>query len=173
MVEHRTVRIGPFLAALALVLAGCVSQTTSAPTPTRSVASDLAPALTVERFLQAANVVAQGITGQRDAAGTPSAASTELETMGRLFGTTSGSALRIYPRSEVEERMAILATILRHDDYRIVGEGLVPGRIGKAVQIVVQLTIDGSEINVPFTVVHSEKDGWLIERFNAEAITAG
>ena len=47
-----------------------------------------------------------------------------------------------------------------------------PGRIGKAVQIVVQLTIDGSEIHV-FTVVHSEKDGWLIERFNAEAITAG
>lgn len=173
MVENRTVRVGPILAFLALALTGCVSQTVPVPAPARGAASDVAPALVVERFLQAANVVAQGIAARPDAVGARGAPAAELETMGRLFGTTAGSALRIYPRSEVEERMAILASILRHDDFRIVGEGLVPGRIGQAVQILVQLTVDGTEIDVPFTVVYSEKDGWLIERFNAEALTAG
>ncbi|HEX7049772.1 MAG TPA: hypothetical protein VF188_06120 [Longimicrobiales bacterium] len=115
---------------------------------------ELAPALVVERFLRAANA-------------------NDLETMARLFGTTEGSVLERDPRADVERRMFALASILRHDDYALRGTGIVPGRLDQAVQVVVELKIDQREIPVPFTVVRTEDEGWLVEKIEIERITSG
>ena len=112
----------------------------------------LAPALVVERFLQAAN-------------------RSDLATMARLFGTRDGPVAERDPRAEVEQRMYALASILRHDDYALQGERLVPGRTGEAVQIVVRMRIGSRQVPVPFTVVRTERRGWLVEQIDIEAIT--
>lgn len=127
----------------------------------------LAPALTVERFLQAANAVAQLRAAGSDAQRMGS----EVETMARLFGTSDGSVLDMYPRDEVDQRMNILAELLRHSDYRLAGERSVPGR-DQAVEVGVELTMFSRPrtVNVPFLVVRSD-DGWLIERIDLEPIT--
>ena len=117
-------------------------------------APGVAPALAVERFLQAVNA--------RD-----------YETMARLFGTRDGSILQRDPRAQVEQRMYALASLLRHRDYTLEGELVAPGRLGEAVRIVVGMEIGERRIPVPFTVVRTAKQGWLVEQIDIEAITEG
>jgi glutaredoxin 2 len=105
----------------------------------------MAPVLVVERFLQAVNA-------------------NDIQTMGRLFGTRQGSILRRDSRRQVEERMFVIASILRHDDYAIVGETVIPGRIGEAVQINVRLQLTDRQARVPFVVVRTRSNEWLIEQ---------
>lgn len=110
--------------------------------------------LVVERFLNAANA-------------------TDLEVMAQLFGTREGSIIKRDPRAEVEARMYALASILRHKNYRLEGEGIVPGRLGEAVRLVIRLELEDREVSVPFVVVQTRKDGWLIEQIGIERITSG
>lgn len=151
------------------ILAGCVT-TSSAGRGEAAVA----PVLSVERFLQAAN--------QQD-----------LETMGRIFGTyngphgdTGGSvgcafkrmgswiglSDRCINRMDVELRMNTIALILRHDDYRIGQDQSVPGRQHPTTMVPVTLVQRGQEIrDVPFTVVRSRSGRWLVEQIDLERIT--
>jgi hypothetical protein len=110
-----------------------------------------APAMTVERFLRAAN--------QND-----------LDTMGALFGTTAGSVRATWTPREVDERMFLLASLLRHTDYSIVGEQIVPGRREEATQLNVRLVVAQGPVQVPFTLVRA-RNQWLIENINIERIT--
>src|SRR3990172_649691 len=71
--------------------------------------SALAPAMVVERFLRAANT-------------------NDLDTMGRLFGTRAGPVAERDSRKELDDRMFVLASVLRHTDYQILNEQIVPGR---------------------------------------------
>lgn len=152
---------------LLLGLSACATRQVESPglDPDRGVA----PALVVERFMQAANVVAIAAEGTTRELNQSRA---ELETMARLFGTPRGPVATLYPRDEVEQRMVLLASILRHEDYRLEGEALVPGRVGEAIRIMVRIRRGEMNVTVPFTLVQSSRHGWLIEQFDAERITS-
>jgi hypothetical protein len=147
---------GPALALLLLlpIAAGCATRTVPVePRGQAQAPADLAPVMSIERFLRAANT-------------------NDLETMGRLFGTVDGPLLRRDPRAEVEQRMFALASILRHQDYAVVGEEVVPGRIGSAIRIRMQMRFPDRAVIVPFTMVRSQRDGWLVEQIDVNAITS-
>lgn len=134
----------------------------------------VAPMLSVERFLQAANA--------RD-----------LDAMARLFGTSSGPVAdtggtlgcafkkmgswiglgrACSTRQEVELRMDAIAQILRHEDYRIVTESQVAGRRAPTRRIGVDLTFPDTTVSdVPFYVVRSSGGRWLVEQIDLERVT--
>lgn len=150
-------------------LAGCVTTTAGG-----SGEAAVAPALSVERFLQAAN--------QQD-----------LDTMARIFGTydgpvgdtgsTLGCAFKkmgswiglsdaCINRMDVELRMNTIALILRHDDYEIGQDQTVPGRQHPTSMVPVTLVQGQNRIQgIPFTVVRSGSGRWLIEQIDLERVT--
>lgn len=116
----------------------------------------VAPSLTVERFLQAANT--------RD-----------LETMSRLFGTDDGPVGDRGNREEVELRMDVIAEILQHDDYDIVSERRVPGSEVPRTRLGVDLLLPQGNMvrDVGFTVVLESPNRWLINVIELVKITEG
>jgi len=156
------------LALLAVALAaGC---TTYVVQP--NAAAAVAPQLAVESFLKASNA--------RD-----------LHGMGRLFGTADGALLDTgstfgcafkkigswfggqpcRTRQDVEIRMEAIASVLHHDDYRIVREEMVAGRDSPATRVLVDLTIDGELVSgVPFVVVQTSEGRWLVEQVDLQRV---
>jgi hypothetical protein len=152
-----------------LAPAACTTVTVEAPPPS------MAPQLSVERFLQAAN--------QRD-----------VESMGRLFGTEDGAVADTggtlgcafkkigswfggdpcRNKQQVEIRMDAIASILLHEDYRVVGESRVPGRTVPAQRILVDMTTqDGVSVTaVPFVVVQTGDGHWLVEEVDLQRVMA-
>ena len=113
----------------------------------------MAPLLSVERFLQAANA--------RD-----------LEAMTGLFGTHEGPIQGEW--RELELRMATIAEVLRHEDYAIEGERRELGRRYPTTRVMVTLTKGGRQIRgVPFLVVRTESGGWLVEQVDLEHVMRG
>lgn len=139
-----------------LIAASLLSACASAAPPRAAAAADpsFAPAMTVERFLRAAN--------QRD-----------FDTMSSLFGTRDGSVRTQWSAREVDERMIIFANALRHQDYSIRGEEIVPGRRDEATQLTVRIvTAAGSTVDVPFTLVRTRRNSsWLVESFALDVLT--
>jgi hypothetical protein len=139
-------------------------------------AASVAPMLSVERFLQAANA--------RD-----------LDSMARLFGTSDGPVIetgstfgcafkklgswfglgeRCLTLQEVEIHMDLIAQIIQHEDYTIVSESAVAGRMDPTSRIAVDMRIDGRDIeDVPFVVVRTSEGRWLIEEVGLATITGG
>jgi hypothetical protein len=139
-------------------------------------AASVAPMLSVERFLQAANA--------RD-----------LDSMARLFGTSDGAVFetggtlgcafkkmgswfglgeRCLTLQEVEIHMDLIAQIIRHEDYTIVSESAVAGRMNPTSRIGVDMRIGGRDIqDVPFIVVRTPEGRWLIEEVGLTRITGG
>lgn len=115
--------------------------------------TNVGPSLVVEQFMRAANTEP------------PS-----LQAMGRLFGTKEGSAVEKWPRAEVESRMFAIARELKHQDFEIVSEQLVPGRTGEATQLILRIKIKDNTYNVPF-ILARYKDTWLIEQIGIDVIT--
>ena len=136
--------------------------------------ASVAPMLSVERFLQAAN--------DRD-----------VHSMGRIFGTSDGPIIetggtlgcgfkkfgswlgigeRCLTLQEVEIQMSLLAEILEHEDYTIVSEETVPGRVNPTTRIGVNMRVDGEDIDdVPFLVVQTGDRRWLVEEVGVTRIT--
>jgi hypothetical protein len=155
--------------ALAMTLAGCATQ------PVRPGAgAGVAAQLTLERFLQASN--------NRD-----------LEEMARLFGTErgpvwdTGSTFTCFfkkigswfdgtpcvKKRDVEIRMDAIAQILRHEDYRIVREETVAGRLSRATRISVDLTVNREQVaGVPFVLVRTGGGQWLVEEIDLQRVMA-
>jgi hypothetical protein len=142
--------------------------------PQTSAIAPVAAQLSVERFLQAANA--------RD-----------FDAMGRLFGTANGSVMETgstfgcffskigswfggnacTKKTDVELRMDAIASIIRHDDYRIAREEPVAGRSSPARRVIVDLTIDGRRVSaMPFIVVRTSEGRWLVEQVPLERIMA-
>lgn len=111
------------------------------------------PALVVERFLQAAN-------------------SNDLHTMTQLFGTARRTIDQIESRERAERRMQVLASLLRHEDYTVVGQRAVPGRLNDATELLIELKTAGRTVVVPHLVVRRGDGSWIIERIDIETITA-
>lgn len=134
----------------------------------------VAPMLSVERFLQAAN-------------------SRDLDAMARLFGTPDGPiadtggtvgcafkklgswiglAEACSTAQDVELRMDAIAQILEHDDYSIVNESRVAGRSVPTTRIGVNLVMGDETVqDVPFVVVETADGRWLVQRIGLETIT--
>lgn len=112
----------------------------------------MGPLLVVEQFLRAANAK-------------------DLARMAQLFGTKDGPIANRDPRDQVEQRMFAIASVLRHDDFEVESEQLVPGRSTEAIQLTVKLTISGSPYQVPFTMVRYKDQSWLVEQIGIEVIT--
>ncbi len=146
----------PILLLLLTSVGACTTQTTGRTSQgfVNQSQAQVAPALTVERFLQAANT--------RD-----------LETMSRLFGTNDGPIADTGSREEMELRMDVIAEILQHDDYRIVSERRVPGARVLSNRIGVDLVLrSGVTVrDVGFTVVLESADRWLINVIELEKVT--
>lgn len=169
---RRTPRALPVwgLVVATLGLTGCTQQIMSP-----GAMASVGPQLSVERFLQASN--------DRD-----------LASMARIFGTADGpmgdtgstfgcffkkigswfGGLPCRSRQEVEVQMAAIANILRHDDYRIVGEEQVPGRDHPTMQVSVDLRMGENTVRaVPFRVVRSGSGQWLVEYVDLERAMSG
>ena len=140
------------------LLAVSILLTSAAACTSRTVVNEsqfaVAPSLTVERFLQAANT--------RD-----------LETMSRLFGTSDGPIGDSGGREEIELRMDVIAEILQHDDYEIVSERRVPGTETLSNRIGVDMVMRGGGRvrDVGFTVVLESADRWLVNVIELGKIT--
>jgi hypothetical protein len=113
----------------------------------------------LEQFLRASNAAASNDTSG-------------VLAMGRLFGTKDGPINDVEGRQLVEQRMFLIASVLKHDDFRILSEQLVPGRLSDARQITVEMTMGPRKVTVPFTMVRTHRDKWLIEVIELEKITA-
>ncbi len=170
MLRPRSVRpvVGAALVAALLAATAC-STTVVRP----AAAAAVAPQLTVERFLQAAN--------DRD-----------LESMSRLFGTASGpigdtgSTFGCFwkkigswfggndcvTRQEVEVRLDAIARVLQHRDYVIRNEERVAGRRAPTRRVFVDITLDEGErvTAVPFVVVQGSEQRWYVEQVDLERI---
>lgn len=134
---------------LALVMvAGCVKKEVQTM-PNLGVG----PSLVIEQFMRAVNAK-------------------DLDGMANLFGTKKGPVAKQWPKQEVEKRMFILAQELKHNDFNVTGEQMVPGRSDVATRVMVQIVIEDQKVNVPFTLVRYGKQGWLIEDIKLEALTA-
>lgn len=141
--------IGPMLAMALFVVGACGGGTTPQP-----ALDSPGPALVVERFLTAANA-------------------NDLETMTQLFGSRSKNIVQLEGRSKAERRMHALATLLRHDDFRILGQQAVPGRLRQATQLQIELRRGDRSVVVPHVVVRKDSGGWIIERIDVEQLTQG
>lgn len=150
------------VALLAVLVGGCVTRTVG----TRD-ADGLGAALVVERFLRASNTIAQSRESGSDSL---ERMRQELDTMIRLFGTSKSTIEQLSSREAAERRMIALADLLRHDDYRIAGNRLVPGRGDEAVDIMVRMTVGTDGATIPFTVVRTSSDGWRIEKIQIEPL---
>jgi hypothetical protein len=137
------------------VVLGCAltgACATGTSTSTAATDSVLAPAMVVERFLRAAN-------------------SNDLDTMARLFGTRDGAIAQRESQKDADDWMFALASVLRHTDYQILNEQIVPGRRQEATQLVVRLVIGDLRYDLPFTLVQSRRSGWLIENIPVDLMT--
>ena len=136
---------------LVLLAAACGG----APERSRTPASESpGPALVVERFLRAANA-------------------NDLATMTRLFGSHRQTIVELEGQTRAEERMYVLASLLRHDDWSIQGQNRVPGRLMDATELRVRLRQGDEGIVVPFLVVRRRDGGWIIERIDLQPLTQG
>ncbi len=145
----------------AALLPACVHQVVGSTTA-NGAAPSVAPQLAVETFLRAANCVSSERCATKPQ---------DLETMCRLFGTKDGSILLVDPRDQVEKRMYALASLLQSEDYQVVGQNIVPGRVGQALELVVRLTQSEKQFMVPVTVVHDRSGNWLIEKIDRGPLT--
>lgn len=151
------------LVLLALAAIAPTACTTTVVRP--GAAAPVAAQLSVERFLQAANqrdVESMGnLFGTKDGplADTGSTFGCAFKKMGSWFGGTPCTK-----RQEVEIRMDAIASILTHEDYRIIREERVAGRDAPTTRVLVDMTVQGSPVpSVPFVVVQTGQGRWLVQ----------
>ncbi len=160
MLRPRLARVAAGMAlALAALAPACVQKTLPGG---GVVVQGVAPQLAVESFMKAANCVASENCATK---------ATELESLGRLFGTKDGPIINRDPRADVEKRLYAIASLVKADDYKLLGQNIVPGRTGEAVQVDVNLTQGERSVRVPFLVVRSKSGDWLVEQIDTKALT--
>jgi len=160
------------LVAALLPIVGC---TTTRVVSTNEMAA-VAPMLSVERFLQATN--ARDLHGMANIFGTADGPMIETgSTLGCAFkkmGSWIGLGERCMTLQEVELRMDAIAAILRYEDYAVVSENPVAGRVHPTSRVGVNLVIEGRDImDVPFFVVKTGEGRWLVEEIGLDRITGG
>lgn len=135
------------LAAAAFLAAGCAS---GAPASDGLPYGEETPELAVQGFLEAA---------KRD----------DYRGMARLFGTVNGPAERRFGRTDVEQRMFVLAAFLKHERFGVRRSGLTEGPNRMRLLADMVGTRNGN-VTVPF-VVASYRDRWFVEQVITDPIT--
>ena len=153
-----------------LTIAAVVSACTTQVGP--SEVAPVAAQLSVERFLQAAN--------DRD-----------IQSMGRLFGTANGplgdtggtfgcffkkigswfGGSACTQGVDVELRMDAIASVVQHQDYRIVREEPVAGRTSPTRRVLVDFDMGSRSVTAaPFVVVQTNEGRWLVQEVPLETL---
>lgn len=142
-------------AALLLLLASCATSPASgsASAPPQAGAGASAPSAAVEQFLR--------LAGRK-----------QYMEMGWVFGTAEGSILQRDPHPQVERRMYALASVLENSGFTIADESPIPGSVGQAMRLTVQVRKADRTYSVPFTTVRGPAQRWFVETVGIEAITA-
>lgn len=163
-------RTGLLSILLLLATAACTQQMV----PRGEVAA-VAPQLSVERFLQAANsrdlAAMSRVFGTADGpiGDTGSTLGCAFKKIGSWFGGTA-----CVSRSDVEIRLDAIARVLEHRDYRISGEEPVAGRRHPTTRVFVDIEKGNRSISdVPFVVVRTPEGRWLVENVGLEQVMAG
>lgn len=91
--------------------------------------------------------------------------------MARLFGTTDGPAIERMGRVEVEQRMFVLASILRHQSYSLRPMGVAEAE-GKRRVIAEMVGTRNGDATVPF-VAASNQGRWFVEQIMTDDLTSG
>ncbi len=93
----------------------------------------------------------------------------DFGSMARLFGTEDGPAERRWGRAETEQRMFVLAALLKHGSY---GLRVFPGSAtSHETRLIADL--EGSRagsVSVPFVAV-SSRGRWFVERIVMDSLT--
>lgn len=139
---------------LLLLAAGqAASQSRSAGAPPRGGAGGAEPSTTVEQFLR--------LAGRK-----------QYLDMGWLFGTREGPVIQRDGRPDVERRMYALASVLENERFVIRDETPIPGSVGEAVRLTVQIRNRGRTLDVPFVTVRGPGGRWFVEQIDVQAVTA-
>ncbi|HEU4699477.1 MAG TPA: hypothetical protein VFS40_09875 [Gemmatimonadales bacterium] len=133
---------------LALGAAGCGASAAAGASATSPAAS---PKETVSAFLQAV-------------------ADSNLTRMATLWGTEKGAATRTGQPADWERRVLIMQAYLRGTTHKIVAED--KGETDNQRIVHVQIRREDCAYMVPFTTIRSNRDGWLVYRFDLRAAGA-
>lgn len=95
----------------------------------------------------------------------------DYQAMGRQFGTAAGPAEAAMGVAELEQRMVVLAEVLRHDQITLERADLAqlgPDR----TRYVVQMTgTRNGRVRVPVVTVGTEEGRWYVERLDIDALS--
>jgi|SRR5687767_7975736 len=147
MKMRRATVVSVWTLACIMLVSACIKRVEMTP------ASSVGASLALERFLAAAN--GKDLTG-----------------MSNLFGTKTGPIIKRDEKAQVETQMHLLATVLRHDDFKIEGEEIVPGRRSDATLLNVNIIKGKQATLVPFVMVRTNDGHWIVECFEIERLTA-
>ncbi len=147
------VRHGSWLAvAMVSVLAACASGGGNRPLSQSETYGALSAESAVSQFLDAAK-------------------RNDYRLMARLFGTREGPAERDLGRVEVEQRMFILASLLRHESYALRSVGISEAEGKQRILAEMTGTRNGA-VRVPFVLV-SSGGRWFVEQIVTDDLTSG
>ncbi len=159
------------LCLVAVLTWGCSSRTVRSDS-----ISAIAPALSVERFLQAAN--ARDLTSMSRIFGshggpigdTGNSFGCFWKKIGSVFG---GASCRKW--ADVELQLDLIAGILTHEDYQVVSQRAVAGREHQTTRLSLDMSFVGGRLarDVGFVVVLASNGQWLIEQIELVKITGG
>lgn len=91
--------------------------------------------------------------------------------MRRLFGTVEGPAERRFGRVEVEQRMHVLAGLLRHQSYGLRPTGFTEAE-GKTRVLADLVGTRNGSVTVPI-VAASNRGRWFVEQIVTDQLTSG
>lgn len=157
----------PVIPRSTLIVVAALAACSGAPGPTASARPKPTAEDAVRSFMQAA-------------------ADSNLARMAELWGTRAGSAAKTGQPSDYERRIAIMRFYLSGSPFRVVpgaaaefapvsgdtGKGRLPGPGDEAAttrQVVVQLDRQGCAKYVPFVVVKTTDDNWVINQVDIAA----
>ena len=160
-----------FFAVLMVAVSGCATQTLN----NRPGAGGIGPTLSVEQFLNAANVrdysSMSRIFGTAD--GPIGDTGSSFGCAFKKFGSWLGMGDPCVSQPHVELRMDAIARLLTHEDYVIRSEERVAGRTDVTTQINVDMDLGSRNVSgVPFVVVKSNSGQWLVQEIGLSKITS-
>lgn len=95
----------------------------------------------------------------------------DYQAMGRQFGTAEGPAEARMGIAELEQRMVVLAEVLRHDGITLARADLAQLGPDRARYVVRMTGTRNGEVDVPVVTVVSDRGRWYVEWLEVEALS--
>lgn len=97
------------------------------------------------------------------------AADSNLSSMANYWGTARGAAAATGIPADYQKRMVIIQTYLGGAKFRVLSNDPKPGDVNQRV-LQVELTRPNCVNVIPFTMVRTSSDHWLVNEFDLEKI---